>query len=211
MAMGNHRGNLVPPLQGENAFASPRLSGCWRKPAVPGYCADAGLRPGSATGLVPSDIPSASGPASMQSGRLADAALSVDLLLSEDWRFERTGAAVRRLESRAPGHRARKSPSAPSGVEEHFRRPAVGALDEAWHRAWWASWSDAFRGKVQPSHDRARQRGRTRHGLGSRADRFNLEEILGPARSAFENWAAIRLWSVSRCGKPRLDEFLRDV
>ena len=153
--------------------------------------------------IQPVDISFRLGPRINASGRLADAALSVELLLSEDRRvLARDGPAAGRLQPRAPGHRAQdhRGGRADDRGASTSRTPGSCSSARPGTRASWASWPAACPAQLQPALHRPRQRGRHGQGLGPQRGRGQPGRDPGRLpRGSRRAGAAIPWRSASRC------------
>jgi single-stranded-DNA-specific exonuclease len=198
------------PLQGENrVFARHglRVLTETRRPGLQALMQVSGLKPEQ--GLVPSDISFRLGPRINASGRLADAALSVDLLLSEDRVFSETTA--RRLDDL---NRERQdierliTERAERYVEENFLTASGLVLfDEDWH----PGVVGIVAGRISRKYNRPTivlgNEGELAKGSGRGLNGFNLVEILGACSACLENWGGHPMAVGVALKKPRLEEF----
>ncbi len=198
------------PLQGENrVFARHglRVLAETRRPGLQALMQVSGLK--REQGLVPSDISFRLGPRINASGRLADAALSVDLLLSEDRGFSE--ATARRLDDL---NRERQdierliTERAERYVEEHFLAASGLVLfDEDWH----PGVVGIVAGRISRKYNRPTivlgNEGELAKGSGRGLNGFNLVEILGACSVCLENWGGHPMAVGVALKKPRLDEF----
>lgn len=198
------------PLQGENrVFARHglRVLAETRRPGLLALMQVSGLK--REQGLVPSDISFRLGPRINASGRLADAALSVDLLLSEDRVFsERTARQLDDLNRERQDIEREITERAERYVEEHFSAASGLVLfDEAWH----PGVVGIVAGRISRKYNRPTivlgNEGELAKGSGRGLIGFNLVEILGSCAICLENWGGHPMAVGIALRKPRLDEF----
>lgn len=198
------------PLQGENrVFARHglRVLAETRRPGLLALMQVSGLK--REQGLVPSDISFRLGPRINASGRLADAALSVDLLLSEDRAFsERTARQLDDLNRERQDIEREITERAERYVEEHFSAASGLVLfDEAWH----PGVVGIVAGRISRKYNRPTivlgNEGELAKGSGRGLIGFNLVEILGSCSVCLENWGGHPMAVGIALRKPRLDEF----
>ena len=198
------------PLTGENrVFARHglRVLAETRRPGLLALMQVSGLK--REQGLAPSDISFRLGPRINASGRLADAALSVDLLLSEDRLFCDTTA--RRLDER---NRERQdiereiTERAERYVEEQFGASSGLVLfDEAWH----PGVVGIVAGRISRKYNRPTivlgNEGDLAKGSGRGLNGFNLVEILGACSECLDSWGGHPMAVGVSLKKTRLEEF----
>jgi single-stranded-DNA-specific exonuclease len=198
------------PLQGENrVFARHglRVLAETRRPGLLALMQVSGLK--REQGLVPSDISFRLGPRINASGRLADAALSVDLLLSEDRVFsERIARQLDDLNRERQDIEREITERAERYVEEHFSAASGLVLfDEAWH----PGVVGIVAGRISRKYNRPTivlgNEGELAKGSGRGLIGFNLVEILGSCSVCLENWGGHPMAVGIALKKPRLDEF----
>jgi single-stranded-DNA-specific exonuclease len=198
------------PLQGENrVFARHglRVLAETRRPGLLALMQVSGLK--REQGLVPSDISFRLGPRINASGRLADAALSVDLLLSEDRIFsERIARQLDDLNRERQDIEREITERAERYVEEHFSTASGLVLfDEAWH----PGVVGIVAGRISRKYNRPTivlgNEGELAKGSGRGLIGFNLVEILGSCAVCLENWGGHPMAVGIALKKPRLDEF----
>jgi single-stranded-DNA-specific exonuclease len=198
------------PLQGENrVFARHglRVLAETRRPGLQALMQVSGLK--REQGLVPSDISFRLGPRINASGRLADAALSVDLLLSEDPAFAETAARqLDQLNRERQDIERLITERAERYVEENF--PAAGGLvlfDEDWH----PGVVGIVAGRISRKYNRPTivlgNEGELAKGSGRGLNGFNLVEILGACSTCLENWGGHPMAVGITLQKRRIDEF----
>jgi single-stranded-DNA-specific exonuclease len=198
------------PLTGENrVFARHglRVMSETQRPGLQALMGVSGLK--REQGLVPSDISFRIGPRINASGRLADAALSVDLLLSEDWQF--CDKAARQLDDL---NRERQdierliTDRAERYVEENFRDASGLVLfDEEWH----PGVVGIVAGRVSRKYNRPTivlgNEGELAKGSGRGITGFNLVDILAACSGCLESWGGHPMAVGVSLRKNRLDEF----
>jgi single-stranded-DNA-specific exonuclease len=198
------------PLQGENrVFARHglRVLAETRRPGLQALMQVSGLK--REQGLVPSDISFRLGPRINASGRLADAALSVDLLLSEDRAFsEQTARQLDDLNRERQDIEREITERAERYVEEHFSAAnGLVLFDEAWH----PGVVGIVAGRISRKYNRPTivlgNEGELAKGSGRGLNGFNLVEILGACSACLENWGGHPMAVGVSLRKPRLDEF----
>jgi single-stranded-DNA-specific exonuclease len=198
------------PLQGENrVFARHglRVLAETRRPGLLALMQVSGLK--REQGLVPSDISFRLGPRINASGRLADAALSVDLLLSEDRVFsERIARQLDDLNRERQDIEREITERAERYVEEHFSAArGLVLFDEAWH----PGVVGIVAGRISRKYNRPTivlgNEGELAKGSGRGLIGFNLVEILGSCAVCLENWGGHPMAVGIALKKPRLEEF----
>ena len=198
------------PLQGENrifarhglrVLAETRRSGLLALMQVSGLKRE--------QGLVPSDISYRLGPRINASGRLADAALSVDLLLSEDRIFSDTTARqLDDLNRERQDIEREITERAERYVEENFSAANGFVLfDEAWH----PGVVGIVAGRISRKYHRPAivlgNEGDLAKGSGRGITGYNLVEILGACAGCLESWGGHPMAVGVSLTKSRLDEF----
>ncbi|MBL9215535.1 MAG: single-stranded-DNA-specific exonuclease RecJ [Opitutaceae bacterium] len=200
------------PLSGENrVFARHglRVLAETRRPGLLSLMQVAGLK--REQGVVPSDISFRIGPRINASGRLADAALSVDLLLSEDRAFcDETARKLDALNRERQDIEREITDRAERYVEEHFGAASGLVLfDEAWH----PGVVGIVAGRISRKYNRPAivlgNEGELAKGSGRGLNGFNLVEILGACADCLESWGGHPMAVGVALRKPRLDEFRR--
>ena len=198
------------PLTGENrVFARHglRVLAETRRPGLLALMSVSGLK--REQGLVPSDISFRLGPRINASGRLADAALSVDLLLSEDRDFcEATARRLDELNRERQDIEREITERAERYVEEHFTTAhGLVLFDEAWH----PGVVGIVAGRISRKYNRPTivlgNEGELAKGSGRGLNGFNLVEILGACSACLESWGGHPMAVGISLKKPRLDEF----
>jgi single-stranded-DNA-specific exonuclease len=198
------------PLQGENrVFARHglRVLAETRRPGLQALMQVSGLKRDQ--GLVPSDISYRLGPRINASGRLADAALSVDLLLSEDRVFsENIARQLDELNRERQDIERLITERAERYVEENFRTArGLVLFDEAWH----PGVVGIVAGRISRKYNRPTivlgNEGELAKGSGRGINGFNLVEILGACAGCLDNWGGHPMAVGISLKKLRLDEF----
>lgn len=198
------------PLHGENRIFARhglRVLAETRRPGLLALMQVSGLK--SDQGLVPTDISFRLGPRINASGRLADAALSVDLLLSEDPAF--CDKAARKLDEL---NRERQdieriiTERAERYVEEHFPNASGLVLfDEDWH----PGVVGIVAGRISRKYNRPAivlgNEGELAKGSGRGVSGFNLVEILGSCAACLDSWGGHPMAVGVALNKQRLEEF----
>ena len=198
------------PLTGENrVFARHglRVMAETRRPGLLALMSVSGLK--SEQGLVPSDISFRIGPRINASGRLADAALSVDLLLSEDRAFcEATARQLDDLNRERQEIERQITERAERYVEENFSTAGGLVLfDEAWH----PGVVGIVAGRISRKYNRPTivlgNEGELAKGSGRGIAGSNLVEILGACATCLDSWGGHPMAVGVSLKKTRLDEF----
>ncbi|MBI2814704.1 MAG: single-stranded-DNA-specific exonuclease RecJ [Opitutae bacterium] len=198
------------PLQGENrVFARHglRVLAETRRPGLQALMQVSGLKRDQ--GLVPSDISYRLGPRINASGRLADAALSVDLLLSEDRIFaENTARQLDELNRERQDIEREITERAERYVEENFiAASGLVLFDEAWH----PGVVGIVAGRISRKYNRPTivlgNEGELAKGSGRGINGFNLVEILGACAACLDNWGGHPMAVGITLRKPRLEAF----
>jgi single-stranded-DNA-specific exonuclease len=198
------------PLNGENRIFARhglRVLAETRRPGLLALMAVSGLK--REQGLVPTDISFRIGPRINASGRLADAALSVDLLLSDDGKF--CDEAARQLDDL---NRERQdierliTERAERYVEENYRTASGLVLfDEEWH----PGVVGIVAGRVSRKYNRPTivlgNEGEMAKGSGRGITGSNLVEILGDCSACLESWGGHPMAVGVSLRKERLGEF----
>jgi single-stranded-DNA-specific exonuclease len=198
------------PLHGENRIFARhglRMLAETRRPGLQTLMQVSGLK--TEQGLMPTDISFRLGPRINASGRLADAALSVDLLLSHDPAF--CDQAARKLDDlnrerqdieRLITERAEKY------VETHFRDSrGLVLFDEDWH----PGVVGIVAGRISRKYNRPAivlgNEGALAKGSGRGINGYNLVEILGACSGLLDSWGGHPMAVGVSLQKARLDEF----
>ena len=178
-----------------------------RRPGLLALMGVSGLK--SEQGLVPSDISFRIGPRINASGRLADAALSVDLLLSEDRAFcEATARQLDDLNRERQEIERQITERAERYVEQNFNAASGLVLfDEAWH----PGVVGIVAGRISRKFNRPAivlgNEGDLAKGSGRGITGSNLVEILGACAGCLESWGGHPMAVGVSLRKSRLDEF----
>lgn len=198
------------PLHGENRilarYGLQTLEAALR-PGLRALMEVAGVRPGN--GLQPVDISFRLGPRINASGRLADAALSVELLLSEDRAF--CAETARQLDA---FNRERQdierliTDEAERIVESQFAdRPAIVLYGDAWH----PGVVGIVAGRVSRKYHRPcvvlGNEGEFAKGSGRSVDGVNLVEILAACSDDLNSWGGHPMAVGVSVAKDRVDAF----
>ncbi|MDB6113861.1 MAG: recJ [Lacunisphaera sp.] len=198
------------PLTGENrVFARHglRVLAETRRPGLLALMGVSGLK--SEQGLVPSDISFRLGPRINASGRLADASLSVDLLLTDDWNFaETTARRLDELNRERQDIERQITERAERYVEENFSTASGLVLfDDAWH----PGVVGIVAGRISRKYNRPTivlgNEGEFAKGSGRGISGSNLVEILSACAGCLENWGGHPMAVGVSLNKLRLDEF----
>lgn len=179
------------PLVGENRILARHglgiLQEC-RRPGLRALMEIAGVKP--ANGITPVDISFRLGPRINASGRLADAALSVELLLSEDETFCRETAQQLDAFNRERQEIERKiTEEAERMIETEFARlPGIVLFSEDWH----PGVVGIVAGRVTRKYNRPcvvlGNEGEMAKGSGRSIDGVNLVEVLGTCCERLTSW-----------------------
>ena len=198
------------PLHGENRIFARhglRMLAETRRPGLQALMQVSGLK--SEQGLVPTDISFRLGPRINASGRLADAALSVDLLLSADPVFcERVARQLDDLNRERQDIERQITERAERYVEENFKSASGLVLfDEDWH----PGVVGIVAGRISRKYNRPAivlgNEGELAKGSGRGITGSNLVEILGACASCLERWGGHPMAVGVSLTKPRLEEF----
>lgn len=198
------------PLHGENRIFARhglRVLAETRRPGLLSLMQVSGLK--AEQGLVPTDISFRLGPRINASGRLADAALSVDLLLSADAGFcDRTARQLDGLNRERQDIERLITERAERYVEEHFRDAGGLVLfDEGWH----PGVVGIVAGRISRKYHRPAivlgNEGDLAKGSGRGINGFNLVEILGACSDCLDGWGGHPMAVGVSLKKQRLDEF----
>ncbi len=179
------------PLTGENRifarFGLRILQGAER-PGLRALMQVAGVRPGQ--DLMPVDISFRLGPRINASGRLADAALSVDLLLSEDAQFcDDTAQQLDAFNRERQEIERQITDEAERMIETQFAHlPGIVLFGENWH----PGVVGIVAGRVTRKYNRPcvvlGNEGDTAKGSGRSIDGINLVEVLGQCSAHLSSW-----------------------
>ena len=198
------------PLTGENRIFARhglRVLSETRRPGLLALMQVAGLK--REQGLVPSDVSFRIGPRINASGRLADASLSVDLLLSDDWAFcDKVARQLDDLNKERQEIERLITDRAERYVEENFREASGLVLfDEDWH----PGVVGIVAGRISRKYHRPTivlgNEGELAKGSGRGLNGFNLVEILADCAGCLESWGGHPMAVGVALKKIRLDEF----
>ncbi len=198
------------PLHGENRIFARhglRMLAETRRPGLLALMQVSGLK--SEQGLVPTDISFRIGPRINASGRLADAALSVDLLLSDDPVFcERVARQLDDLNRERQDIERQITERAERYVEENFKASSGLVLfDEDWH----PGVVGIVAGRISRKYNRPAivlgNEGELAKGSGRGITGYNLVEILGACAGCLESWGGHPMAVGISLNKRRLEEF----
>lgn len=198
------------PLKGENRIFARhglRVMSETKRPGLLALMQVAGLR--REQGLVPSDISFRIGPRINASGRLADASLSVDLLLSDNVSFcEKIALELDELNRERQEIERTITDRAERYVEENF--PGAGGLvlfDEDWH----PGVVGIVAGRISRKYHRPTivlgNEGELAKGSGRGLNGFNLVDILGACSACLDSWGGHPMAVGVALKKVRLEEF----
>jgi single-stranded-DNA-specific exonuclease len=198
------------PLHGENRIFARhglRVMAETKRPGLQALMRVSGLKPEQ--GLMPTDISFRLGPRINASGRLADAALSVDLLLSSDPAFvEQAARKLDDLNRERQDIERQITERAERYVESHFSSSrGLVLFDEAWH----PGVVGIVAGRISRKYNRPAivlgNEGALAKGSGRGINGFNLVEILGACSSCLDSWGGHPMAVGVALNKARLDEF----
>ncbi|HEY3756748.1 MAG TPA: single-stranded-DNA-specific exonuclease RecJ [Opitutaceae bacterium] len=179
------------PLTGENrilAHNGLRIMQETRRPGLRALMEVAGVKPGQA--ILPVDISYRLGPRINASGRLADAAISVELLVSEDARFcFETARQLDGFNRERQEIERQITETAERLVEERFSsHHGIVLFDEAWH----PGVVGIVAGRVTRKYNRPcivlGNEGVLAKGSGRSIDGINLVEVLANCADQLESW-----------------------
>lgn len=198
------------PLTGENrilARSGLKVLTESTRPGLQALMSVAGIKPDQE--ILPVDISYRLGPRINASGRLADAALSVDLLLSEDPAFCRQAATQLNDFNRERQDIERDiTERAERYVEEHFADAGGFVLyDEGWH----PGVVGIVAGRISRKYNRPTivlgNEGELAKGSGRGIPGLNLVDVLGACSACLESWGGHPMAVGVSLRKPRLEEF----
>lgn len=198
------------PLRGENRILARhglRILQETRRPGLRALMDVAGMRP--AQGVMPVDISFKLGPRINASGRLADAALSVELLLSEDEAFCRETARQLDLFNRERQEIERKiTEEAERIIETEFAASqGVVLFGENWH----PGVVGIVAGRISRKYNRPcvvlGNEGEFAKGSGRSVDGINLVEVLGTCSGHLTSWGGHPMAVGVALTKAKLAEF----
>lgn len=179
------------PLRGENRiYARHGLDVLARtqRPGLQALMAVAGLKP--EVGLAPADISYRLGPRINASGRLGDAAIAVDLLLSEDWTFCRRVA--QQLEELNRERQDIERLITVQAQDQAGSGPADARGLVLYHEEWHPGVVGIVAGRISRQYNRPAivlgREGALAKGSGRGLPGYNLVELLGACRDCLENW-----------------------
>jgi len=200
------------PLRGENRiFARHGLQVLaeTRRPGLQALMAVSALKPEN--GLTPTDISYRLGPRINASGRLADAAVSVDLLLSDDWTFcRRTAQQLEQLNRERQDIERQITDLA----EEQVAATQIDARGLVlFHEDWHPGVVGIVAGRISRKYNRPAivlgNEGDTAKGSGRGLPGYNLVELLGECRDCLETWGGHPMAVGVSLRKTRVAEFQR--
>ena len=198
------------PLTGENRILAKhglRMLAETRRPGLLELMKVAGLK--ADQGLAPVDISFRLGPRINASGRLADAALSVDLLLSDDWAFCRKAAQQLETLNRERQDIEREiTEQAEAQVEERYSTAhGLVLFDEGWH----PGVVGIVAGRISRKYNRPTivlgNEGDFAKGSGRSLVGFNLVETLAACQECLESWGGHPMAVGIAMKKVRLEDF----
>lgn len=198
------------PLHGENRIFARhglRMLAETRRPGLQALMQVSGLK--FDQGVVPTDISFRLGPRINASGRLADAALSVDLLLSDDSSFcEKAARKLDDLNRERQDIERQITERAEKYVETHFPNSSGLVLfDEDWH----PGVVGIVAGRISRKYNRPAivlgNEGTLAKGSGRGISGFNLVEILGSCAGCLDSWGGHPMAVGVALDKTKLDEF----
>lgn len=198
------------PLTGENRILARhglRILQETRRPGLRALMDVAGLKPGQE--ILPGDVSYRLGPRINASGRLADAALSVELLVSEDSRFCFETARQLDLFNRERQEIERQiTDEAERLIETQFlAQQGIVLFNEAWH----PGVVGIVAGRVTRKYNRPcivlGNEGLLAKGSGRSIDGINLVDILALCSEHLESWGGHPMAVGVSIAKTRLDMF----
>ena len=198
------------PLIGENRILARhgmRILSETGRPGLRALMEVAGIKPGQE--MLPGDISFRLGPRINASGRLADAALSVELLLSDDSRFCFETARQLDLFNRERQDIERQiTEEAERMIEADFSsQPGIVVFSEGWH----PGVVGIVAGRVTRKYNRPcivlGNEGESAKGSGRSVDGVNLVEVLGACREHLGSWGGHPMAVGVSLAKDRLEAF----
>jgi len=198
------------PLHGENrVFARHGLQALagTRRTGLVELMRAAALKPEQ--GIKPVDISFRLGPRINASGRLADASISVDLLLSEDAAFCRAAAQqLEELNRERQDIERQITEEAERAVESRYSSASgIVLYDESWH----PGVVGIVAGRISRKYHRPAivlgNEGELAKGSGRGVVGANLVELLAPCADCLESWGGHPMAVGVSLRKPRLEEF----
>ena len=179
------------PLQGENRILARhglRMLQQTQRPGLRALMRVAGVKPSQ--GILPVDISFRLGPRINASGRLADAALSVELLLNEDDGFcNETALQLDAFNRERQDIERQITEEAERLVEQHYANDqGIVLYGDNWH----PGVVDIVAGRVSRKYNRPcvvlGNEGEMAKGSGRSVDGINLVEVLGTCCEHLSNW-----------------------
>ncbi len=198
------------PLHGENRIFARhglRVLAETRRPGVLELMRVAGIKPEQ--GINPVDISFRLGPRINASGRLADAAISVDLLLSEDKVFcQKAAQQLEELNRERQEIERTITERAELMVEEHYTDfRGIVLFDESWH----PGVVGIVAGRISRKYHRPAivlgNEGDLAKGSGRGVPGVNLVELLSECSSCLESWGGHPMAVGVSMQKTRVEEF----
>ena len=198
------------PLTGENRLLARqglRIIEGSERPGLRALMEIAGVRPGQS--IKPSDISFRLGPRINASGRLADASLSVELLLSEDRAFcARTAQQLEVFNRERQDIERGITEEAERMIESHYAQsPGIVLFSEDWH----PGVVGIVAGRVTRKYNRPcvvlGNEGDLAKGSGRSVDGVNLVEVLATCSKSLTSWGGHPMAVGISLPKTRLDEF----
>ena len=198
------------PLTGENRIMARhglRMIQETQRPGLRALMEVAGVS--TKQGILPVDISFRLGPRINASGRLADAALSVELLLSEDAAFcAETARQLDAFNRERQDIERRITEEAERSVEEKFLdQPGIVLFNEAWH----PGVVGIVAGRVTRQYNRPSivlgNEGDYAKGSGRSVDGVNLVEILGRCSGQLSSWGGHPMAVGISLLKSQVDQF----
>ena len=198
------------PLLGENRIMARhglRILQETKRPGLRALMEIAGVRQGQA--VMPVDISFRLGPRINASGRLADAALSVELLLSEDAKFcAETAQQLEAFNRERQDIERGITEEAEQLIETQFSHlPGIVLFSEKWH----PGVVGIVAGRVTRKYNRPcvvlGNEGEFAKGSGRSVDGINLVEVLGVCAEQLASWGGHPMAVGVSLMKPRLEEF----
>ncbi len=201
--------DLVPLRDENRIYARHGLDVLARtqRPGLQALMAVAGLKP--EVGLAPSDISYRLGPRINASGRLGDAAIAVDLLLSEDRAFCRRVA--QQLEELNRERQEIERLITLQAQEQAGSGPADAGGLVLYHEDWHPGVVGIVAGRIARQYNRPAivlgREGELAKGSGRGLPGYNLVELLGSCRECLENWGGHPMAVGISLRKVRFEEF----
>jgi len=179
------------PLTGENRIMASnglRILAQTQRPGLRALMEVAGLKPGQE--IMPMDISYRLGPRINASGRLADAALSVELMVSEDTRFcYETAHQLDTFNRERQDIERQMTEQAEKIIENHFiENHGIVLFEEGWH----PGVVGIVAGRVTRKYNRPcvvlGSEGELAKGSGRSIEGVNLVDVLGKCSAHLESW-----------------------